>query len=363
MAQNLIEHNPDRAKPPLAPRDLNPPGVIHNVIFRTMEDESEGLAQFIHSKIESREVEPGEVLVLANWRVIAYRIRDRLIAMGHEAHSYFSEEPLDTPEARQALALLTLVANPEDRVALRSFISLNSPNEERAAYRRIFDYAVENGLSALEVLNRLSDGSIEIPYTTRAVNIYNDLKTILTELVDLANDIPELVNHVCPAGEGSTLALRQVIERILLDPEAIANVSSFVAELRTHIGVPDVPLEAQFVRLMSLHKSKGLTVKLVVIAGLVEGLVPRNPKDNLQGAALDEYQQEQRRILYVGITRPTLELVLSRFQEIETHDAHVSGAVRGQWIGHGVSRTISSTLLRELGPELPAVIRADMWDY
>lgn len=363
IAQSLIEHNPGREKPPLKARLSNPPGVIHNVIFPSMNDEAEGLAQFIHARISSGDVKPGEVLVLANWRAIAYQIRDRLVELGHDAHSYFREEALDSAEAQRALVLLTRLANANDHVALRAYLALSSPREDRAAYRRIRDHARENGLGAAEVLERLAAGDLRIPYTNHAVESFDSLKAELAALEPLAADVDALVDRVCPAGDNTTHALREAIERTLLTPESRADIGSFVSVLRTQIGVPEIPLDASCVRLMSLHKSKGLTVKLVVIAGLVEGLVPRQPKNNLAGPELAEHEQEQRRILFVGITRPTQELVLSRFQEIDACSAYRSGTATGRWVSRGVKRTVSSSLLRELGTELQAVIRATEWNY
>ncbi|MHB0981027.1 MAG: UvrD-helicase domain-containing protein [Thermoleophilia bacterium] len=363
MAQNLIEHNPGRAKAPLEPRASNPPGTIHNVIFPSMNQETEGLAQYIHARIESGDVRPGEVLVLANWRVIAYRLRDRLLEMGYDAHSYFREEALDTVESKRALTLLTLLAAPDDRVALRSFIALASPNDDRAAYRRIQAHALEQSVSAASVLDALAAGSLHIPYTDHAVESFRGLRGNLAELQALTGDMEALAERLCPIGDAATHTLRGVVDRVLMVPEHREDIAAFMSAVRTQIGVPEVPLDASFIRLMSLHKSKGLTVKLVVIAGLVEGLVPRTPKGNLTGPALEEHEHEQRRILYVGITRPTAELVLSRFQEIDMHSALRSGAATGAWTGQGVKRTVSSSLLRELGPELPPVIRAEEWEY
>jgi DNA helicase II / ATP-dependent DNA helicase PcrA len=308
-------------------------------------------------------MKPGEVLVLANWRAIAYQIRDRLIEMGHVAHSYFQEEALDTVESQQALTLLTLIADPNDRVALRTYLALSSPSENRAAYRRICTYGQEKGLAAKAVLDEIAAGKLRLPYMKHAGATFNSLKSILATLEPFVGEIEKLVNTLCPSGDSRTRALREAMDRTLLEPDSRKDVKTFATALRTQIGVPEVPLDAPFVRLMSLHKSKGLTVKLVVIAGLVEGLVPRQPNESLFGAELAEHEQEQRRILFVGITRPTHELVLSGFQEIDARSAHRSGAVTGNWVGRGVKRTVSSSLLRELGPELPRVVRAEEWKY
>jgi len=59
-----------------------------------------------------------------------------------------------------------------------------------------------------------------------------------------------------------------------------------------------------------LHKSKGLTANLVVIAGCVEGILPTIDR-SASVAEQARQMQEQRRLLYVGITRSTETLVLS----------------------------------------------------
>jgi DNA helicase-2/ATP-dependent DNA helicase PcrA len=72
--------------------------------------------------------------------------------------------------------------------------------------------------------------------------------------------------------------------------------------LRTGLAMPEIPGEADFVRIMSLHKSKGLTADLVIIAGCLDGLVPR-ALERGSNAARAAYFEQQRRLFYVGITR------------------------------------------------------------
>ncbi|RMH51058.1 MAG: ATP-dependent helicase, partial [Zetaproteobacteria bacterium] len=62
------------------------------------------------------------------------------------------------------------------------------------------------------------------------------------------------------------------------------------------------------VSLMSLHRAKGLEFDTVCIAGVEEGLLPHQRAVDEGGAALEE----ERRLLYVGITRAKNRLLLSR---------------------------------------------------
>ena len=61
---------------------------------------------------------------------------------------------------------------------------------------------------------------------------------------------------------------------------------------------------------MSLHKSKGLTADLVVVAGCMDGLIP-HVDFSLPQEEREAVMEEQRRLFYVAITRSRQSLVLS----------------------------------------------------
>src|SRR3546814_9536186 len=65
------------------------------------------------------------------------------------------------------------------------------------------------------------------------------------------------------------------------------------------------------VRLMSLHGAKGLEFRYVFIVGVEDGTLPHE-------ASLDEGRlDEERRLLYVGITRAKEQLWLSHSREAQ----------------------------------------------
>ena len=120
-----------------------------------------------------------------------------------------------------------------------------------------------------------------------------------------------------------------------------------------------MPEEGDFVRVMSLHKSKGLTSKVAVVAGCTEGLIPF--RDDEQGETeRDAVLKEQRRLFYVAITRCTEVLVLSSAGRMERQLAWKIGArlVPGR---SAVGNTIASRFLDELGPSAPAPQSGEQW--
>lgn len=120
-----------------------------------------------------------------------------------------------------------------------------------------------------------------------------------------------------------------------------------------------MPEEGNFVRVMSLHKSKGLTCKAAVIAGCIQGLIPVQAADETpaeQAAIL----KEQRRLFYVAITRCTEILVLSSATRMHRQLAWKIGA----HVSPGrspVGRTIASQFIHELGSTAPAPRNGTEW--
>jgi DNA helicase-2/ATP-dependent DNA helicase PcrA len=108
-----------------------------------------------------------------------------------------------------------------------------------------------------------------------------------------------------------------------------------------------------------LQKSKGLTSKVVLVLGCIEGLVPFIDSKETQ-AEQRETIREQRRLFYVAMTRPTDVLVLSSFTSIDSHLAFKIGARTRP--GGGMARTIASRFLAELGPSAPAAKVGTVWE-
>jgi DNA helicase-2/ATP-dependent DNA helicase PcrA len=83
-----------------------------------------------------------------------------------------------------------------------------------------------------------------------------------------------------------------------------AGLGDFVAELDERANAQHAPT-VEGVTLASLHAAKGLEWDAVFLVGLTEGTLP------ITFAKTDEQVEEERRLLYVGVTRARLHLGLS----------------------------------------------------
>lgn len=138
-------------------------------------------------------------------------------------------------------------------------------------------------------------------------------------LLDDAEDLPSQVRAVLstkgwtsqpPAGSGAvrdrweSLAALVRLAEDFARAKAGATLSDLVAELDERAAAQHAPT-VQGVTLASLHAAKGLEWDAVFLVGLTEGMMP------ITYAKTDEQVEEERRLLYVGVTRARLHLSLS----------------------------------------------------
>ncbi len=101
-----------------------------------------------------------------------------------------------------------------------------------------------------------------------------------------------------------SLAALVALAQELATATPTARLPEFVAELDQRAAAQHVPT-VQGVTLASLHSAKGLEWDAVFLVGLTDTTIP------IQHATTDAQLAEERRLLYVGITRARQELALS----------------------------------------------------
>lgn len=359
MASALIRNNPDATEEPLAVLPGNPEGEVHVVQWPSLEDEAEGVARFIRQRVGSGSVQPGRVLVLAPRRQLGYAVRDALNGEGVPAHSFFHEEAFDgNPkklnecEAQKVFTLLTLLAEPEDRVALRCWCGFGSSSLRAGAWSRLRGHCEETGESVSTALARLAGGSLRIAYTNPLIERYDILEQHMQELGGLRGS--DLADALFPDDQDWAQPFRTVAATM---EEDNFDASALRETLRIGITQPELPTDVDYVRVMSLHKSKGLTADLVVILACVGGMIP-SIDTRLPPAEQQASLQEQRRLFYVAMTRARHTLVLSSSRSIPRDLAHkMRTIVRRGNETHAL--TISSRFIDELGQECPLAKRGE----
>jgi superfamily I DNA/RNA helicase len=353
MAEFLIQQNHPAGGPPrLNPKPGKPEGEVHIVQWDHLGDESDGLTQFVRHLIEKGGYQPRDVLLLSPRRRLGYALREALQKASIPTHSFYHEEALEEDEVKRAFALLTLVANPKDRVALRYWLGEGSPSWNARGYAIMRSHCEASGAAPWDALQALLAGTLRLAHTGPLVEKFKELLTRHPGLGTLEGRV--LIDALFPetekwAGELRDIALQGQVDEL--------KAADLLERLRRGVSQPEIPEAGEFARVMSLHKSKGLTSKVVIVTGCMQGLIP-----NLPGGRTPQeetaHQREQRRLFYVALTRCTEILVLSNVSRLDRKLAYQLGVQvfgnKGQF-----AAAIASTFLDELRPAAPPSLRGD----
>jgi DNA helicase-2/ATP-dependent DNA helicase PcrA len=319
--------------------------------------EAAGIAAFTDDQINRRGRHPGEILVLAQRRVIGNPIHDALRARGIPSKSYYQETELDSEVAQERLAVFKLFVNRADKIAFRWLLGQGSKDFRANAYARLRAYCEHAGDSPWDALTKLTNGDIALPYSRHLVDrfhaIQNELQ-FLQEHDGVADFVDRwLRDEFAQAGE-----LRLLVARVVAEAESPDDLLSRVIE---EVSQPEIPPDVTEVRIMSLHKSKGLSSPVVVIAGCIDGLLPAEPEPGIPLAERRAMMEEQRRLFYVGVTRVKADpasnrpgvLLLTGSRTMTLADAMQSN-IRPARQRYGVVDVHLSQFINELGPNAPA---------
>jgi len=207
MADHLIRNNhPTLQAERLRPMANRPAGRVCIVQWPTIEDEAAGLRDFVVRLVNQEQCPPGSILIMTPRRQLGYAIRDRIAETGIAVHSFYHEEALENEDAQRAFCLLTLLANPRDRVALRWWLADGSDSGRAGAYARLRQRCENSGEHPWDALSSLADGQSQMTYVRALVERFRELRQRLQALQGL--DLPALVDHLMPADLAGCTVMR-----------------------------------------------------------------------------------------------------------------------------------------------------------
>ena len=245
-------------------------------------------------------------------------------------------------EVKIVLDYLRLLVNPDDEVALFNVINFPKRGIGDACHTKIKAYAREHNLTAYQVVEQIELYDTGIPTkTVKAVqsfaNVIRQLKSLLKQgllaLADEIVDVTGLQNHYENEKDDSESRLENIYQlcgsiREFATANPVADLSSYLQSV-TLAGGED-PNATDHVVISTIHSAKGLEFKNVYIVGMEDGLFP-----SYKSQYNDEVLEEERRLLYVAITRAMRNLNISY--------------ARARFLNGEISRTIPSSFLMELG--------------
>lgn len=217
-------------------------------------------------------------------------------------------------EIKDALAYLRLVVNPASEADLRRIINFPARGIGDKTLQRVAAFARARDLTLWQALERAAEiglggraesairGFVEMIDRYRA-------RAATTPAGELARDLVQESGILTQLRQENTVESLQRWENVqeLISaiaeftqeaPEGAGSLSEFLQQIALVTDADTDAGDPNRVTLMTLHASKGLEFRVVFITGLEEGLFPL-------AAAIEDQTQlaEERRLLYVGVTR------------------------------------------------------------
>lgn len=227
----------------------------------------------------------------------------------------------DRKEIKDIIAYLKLIYNPDDTQSLKRIINVPKRSIGPATIDKLFEIADKTGLKYHEILKDIENyDDFTSTVKTKLYSFYllfeefrnAYYKIDLPEFIALVLDKSCYIQDIKDSEDEITAETRidNLQEFISVAKEFTPQDNNILGEFLSQVSlVSDIDSyvdDSQALTLMTLHSAKGLEFDTVFLSGLEEGIFPHS-------RSLDSpsEMEEERRLMYVGITRAKRNLYLS----------------------------------------------------
>lgn len=286
-------------------------------------DEAKIVAAGIEKLIAEGE-DPSDVAIFyrlnSQSRVLEEQLRMRNIAYKILGGLRFYERR----EIKDMLAFMKLAVNPDDEISLLRVINVPTRGIGKKTIETLIEFARQNDINMFKTLQKLKTEPILKPGPRKKVLDFLKILESLIEIkdkhaTDVYREALDLTNYVInlkaennPEADARIDNLEELdnaLSHFEKERGDEATLLQFLEETALISDLDGADFDVPQVTLMTLHVSKGLEFDNAFIVGLEEGLLPcvHGEEINQDLSAVEE----ERRLMYVGMTRAKKRLHLS----------------------------------------------------
>lgn len=316
-------------------------------VYEATSDQDE--AAFIIDRIKKLVLEEGygrsDIAILYRSNAQSRVVEQALFNAGMPYRVYGGLRFFERAEIKHALAYLRLMDNADDDNSFSRVVNFPARGIGARSVEQLQDISTAQGTSLYRAIHRMegraqaglkkfADLIERMRFETRGLSLADLVDKVINEsgLVahfqadkdgeDRVENLKELVNAAASfaiaEGYYQDAAATMVDEEKLITP-----LADFLSHASLEAGDNAAAAGQEAIQLMTAHSAKGLEFKCVFVTGLEEGLFPHensigNSVEGGDGTSVDAVEEE-RRLMYVAITRAREQLFLSHAQQRMLH--------------------------------------------
>lgn len=310
-------------------------GQVKVLYFANQDEEANVIASICKHLIEVIGYKPSQILLLLrsdNKKAFSKPLCSALEALGVPVTSRANgASPFDDPEkleGRQFLAVLHLCINPNDCLALRTLLRIRKNLIGIETIQATYQLADREGITFAEALRLIADSPYLLPRLgERLSNELNKINHLVSQfnadetkpdgLMDFFSGVAEKVIIDEGLRDEILLYLKQILEA-----SGAKTPKELISALTSSLGDTEQEIDPNKVNILTMHQAKGLTADAVIMVAAEDEYIP--------GKQLGEKEEDERRLLYVSLTRARHALFI-------TYCSKRTGPQR--WTGRNAGRT------------------------
>ena len=280
--------------------------------------------------------ELGDMAVLYRTNAQSRVLEEALVRRGIRYGVYGGLKFYDRKEVKDVIAYLRVLVNPDDDISLRRIINEPRRGIGDSTVETIAAYAAQHGLSLLNALMEAENAGLSSRaltavrgFTELLITLTGDMldkpaSEFITGLIEQTGLEKQYENDKEPENESRRENIHELVSAVIeydrMNPEG--GMVGFLENVALVTDTDRMEEKASLVTLMTLHSAKGLEFPVVFLTGLEEGIFP------ISRAMFNEEQmEEERRLMYVGVTRAKKKLFLSHARNRMLYNVRQSNEV------------------------------------
>ncbi|MEX0934308.1 MAG: UvrD-helicase domain-containing protein [Candidatus Saccharimonadales bacterium] len=305
-AQSVISKNQDRSDKHLWTDGEDGKQVEVTQVANELE-EAEAIMRYVKSSSYSL----SDIAVLYRTNAQSRALEEVCIRYGVPYQIVGGVRFYERKEIKDMLAYLRFIYQPNDRVSFERIINLPPRGIGDRSLQQFFSWQQERGITLDQALIDINESP---GLSSRAINAFASFARLINGAKEQSMTPSELVEYLLKKtgyqeyiDDGSIQAAERLenIKELATVTREFSEIGEFLEEVALISDLDGMKETSDTLTLMTLHAAKGLEFPVVFIVGLEEGVFPHS-----RSLFEPEQMEEERRLMYVGMTRAMEELYL-----------------------------------------------------